>query len=134
MRFRSLLAAVVLLLTTAALSHAQVSTDSDFITHMYGLTSTNTQRPTNPTVGTTATRLFANAPARFSLLCCNLSTNLCYANTVATVSATNGFLLSTGGGCFQTDAKDDLLLPTNEWWFVCAGASSQLYCLESLLQ
>jgi hypothetical protein len=131
---RTMLAAVVLLIATAAPLHAQVASDSDFINHLYGLTGTVTVRPSAPQVGTTALLTAKFAPARFALLVCNESVNQCECSPNALVTATYGFVLSPGGGCLNTNVKDDLLLPAQEWWCLCGAASSQLYMQETYLQ
>lgn len=134
MRFGALIAAVALLIATAAPLHAQVTTDADFIQHLYGLSSNVTVRTSSPSVGTTPTLVGKNAPARFAFFVVNLSANSCYGSITPTVSATNGFLIVASGGLIGTNAKDDLLLPTSEWWIVCAAPSSQLYVQEIFLQ
>jgi len=134
MSLRAILAAVAFLLATAAPSRAQVTTDSDFINHLYGLTGTVSVRPSAPTIGTSATLVAKFAPARFALMICNESVNQCEISPDALVSTTYGFVLVAAGGCILTNAKDDLLLPAQEWWAICGASASQLYMQETYLQ
>ena len=134
MFLRAMLAAAVLLLTAAAPVHAQVTDDAAFINHLYGLAGNVTVRPSAPTVGTTATLVAKFAPARFALLICNESANQCELSPNPLVTTTYGFVLVASGGCLQTNVKDDLLLPAQEWWSLCSASSSQLYMQETYLQ
>lgn len=131
---RALALVVAVLLLTAAAARAQTHTGADLATRLYGTTGGSATLSSNPTVGTTAAIVAKNAPGRAELLIVNLSTGSCYAAPSATVSSTNGILIAASGGFVLTTVRDDLTLPDQQWWAVCANASSQLYVQEVDLQ
>lgn len=127
-----LIAAAILFAALPA--HAQVTTAAELVAKSLGISGDVAIITANPTVGTTAAKVLKLAPARVEVVAINLSTNACYIAPTAAVSSTNGILLAAGGGSVTIEVNDDLTLPTQSWWAVCAAASSQLYTQELDLQ
>lgn len=129
---RSLLALALLLVAGAA--HAQTVTVSDYLNKLFQIANPATPVQSNVTVGTSAVNLKLLDPARFQLCIINLSANACVAKPANDVTTTSGFQLVASGGFICVNARDDLSLPTYEWWAVCAAAGSSLYVIGQDLQ
>jgi hypothetical protein len=89
---------------------------------------------TTASVGASATRILTNDPTSISVAIINDSANTCYLAYDGSVSATNGVVLSSGGGNVTEDFRADLVLQTYEHWAYCTGASSALTIVRCDLQ
>lgn len=120
--------------TTAPIARAQVDSDAAFLRMLYQLSASTNGVDSNPSIGTTAVRLVKNAPDRFALMVSNPSSSDCYALPSPLVSTTNGYKIAAAGGILITTVKDDLMLPSREWWAVCAASSTALTVHEEFFQ
>lgn len=127
------LLAVAILFASPALSQTPTS-NMALLKQQYGITSSPLQFHDTYTVGTSATRIAKNDPARVEIVVVNLSSNNCYVQNGNTASTSSGFELTGGGGTITEDFRSDLTLPTTQVWAVCSAASSKMYVLEVDLQ
>lgn len=127
---RLILAAAIALspVIAAAQGSAPASplTARDLVQRLFGLVAPPNIVMSNPTVGTTPVRVLAFDADRFELLVINTSTATCDLLPSPTVSTTNGIVLGAGGGNTIVSVREDLLMPTLEWWAVCSAAGSAL--------
>lgn len=123
--------ALALILALAGVAHAQaVTSNMALIQRLYGLPTAPALHVTNPTVGATASNILLLDPAAIEVTVINLSTNTCEIAPDNLVSTTRGIELASGGGSASIGFRDDLSLPTNEWWAICSGAGSSLLVLR----
>lgn len=82
------------------------------------------------TVGTAPTRILQNNPERMSLGIVNIGSSDVYISPNSNVSNAKGIVLLAGGGSFTCNVRDDLTLPTLEWWCVSTAAGGQVYTVD----
>lgn len=120
--------------TTPPIARAQVDSDAAFLRMLYQLAAPTNGVDSNPTVGTTAVLLVKNAPSRYALMVSNLSSYDCYVLPSPLVSGNNGYKVAASGGVLVMNVKDDLMLPSREWWAKCGAANIPLAVHEEFLQ
>ena len=81
-------------------------------------------------VGVTPTEVAGGDGDRGALLMLNLSAATIYVAPNTLVAATRGIFLGANGGSLALVLRDDLVLPTLQWWALAAAAASDLYVLR----
>lgn len=82
------------------------------------------------TVGTNPTVILQSNPERMSLGIINIGSSDVYISPNSNVTNAKGILLLAGGGSFTCNVRDDLTLPTLQWWCVSTAAGGQVYTVE----
>ena len=127
-------AAVVLFLTTAAVSPALAVNLDQQIKAYYGFTRPASIKESDKTVGTTATQLFSNNRSRFEDIISVTGANSCALGRLPSVTITTGVLLVASGGKYSENWVDDLYLPEFEMWAICSGAGTTIHIVEQFFQ
>jgi len=99
----------------------------DLLRTRYNVNVTDYENPLITSVGVTPLQIVNNNPRRLGLIIINLSANIIYLSRTPSVSATNGIVLSSGGGNVAMTFEDDYVLPAKEWWVVASGGASAIY-------
>jgi hypothetical protein len=107
-----------------------VTSNMALIQRLYNLPTPPATIVANPTVGTTASQILLADPAAIEVLVVNLSGGNCAVDVSPQVTLTRGILLQSGGGAVHFDFRQDLTLPTEQFWAICTNASSSLYTVR----
>ena len=81
-------------------------------------------------VGTAATPVVLADPERMSVGFSNVGTTDIYMQPKSAVGLANGILLLAGGGSLTLNVRDDLTLPTLEWWAYSTAAGGAIYAVS----
>lgn len=77
------------------------------------------------TTGATAVSVSGRNPECTAVIFVNTGANTVYLWTDNTVAAGNGIMLAANGGFLSLTTRDDMMLPTEDWWAISpAGAST----------
>ncbi len=124
---------MLLLLAGTALAQSNPRTTQDLLKELYGLVNAPYIQESNVTVGTTPVQIRTANAARVELVVSNTGTSNCSVSTSDLVTITQGTVLGSGGGILVEGFRDDLLIPTQEHWAVCAAAGGTLHIVEFIL-
>ena len=81
----------------------------------------------NEVIGVQAVRLVNNDPERVHLTIVNTSLNTVMVAPSPDVTLQNGIFLSGGGGSVTLNMREDLILPSLEWYAVANVAGSPVF-------
>jgi len=79
------------------------------------------------TVGVSSVLLLNNDPERVHLTIVNMSLNTVIVAPVQDVTLTNGIFLSGGGGSVTLNMREDLILPSLNWYAISDIAGSDVF-------
>lgn len=99
-----------------------------YITKEYG--GAGEEVTTEVIVSAAVTRLVKSDPDRLGLLFVNLGTDSVYLTPDNRPSTTRGLFLVNNGGQVSLFVKDDLTLPSREWYATTASGISTVYVVE----
>ncbi len=106
----------------------------EILESLYGVRTYPRENAAGSEVGVVAEVIARNNPMRASLLVVNMSANVMYIGLTAAVAATHGMIIAPNGGSILFQWDRDFELVTEEWYCVAAGANSDIYVLENILQ
>lgn len=98
---------------------------ADWLLRTYG--GLFTYEDSNPSVGVTAVELVNNDPERVHLTIVNLSINTLVVAPFRDVTLTNGIVLAPSGGNITLNVREDLILPSLNWYAIAGGAASNVF-------
>lgn len=78
-------------------------------------------------VATTSTKIVDNNPDCLALTIINLGSNTLILRPGDAPSSTAGVLLVSAGGSVTMNVRDDLTLPTREWYGIGSGGATTAY-------
>ena len=81
-------------------------------------------------VGTAATRIVGNSPDRLTLTIINYGANTVYLQPINAPAVKQGIIIDAQGGSVSMNVRDDLTLPSLEWWGIADTAASDIFVLE----
>ncbi len=113
---------------------AQPRTLMQLLQQQFGLPVPPVCVETITSVGTTATRVGLNDPASIEVIFYNLGTSNCFRSGLPSVTTTTGQLMSANGGFLEFDFRTDTVIPGQEHWVVCSGASNNIHMQRCDLQ
>jgi hypothetical protein len=67
---------------------------------------------------------------RMGIAIVNTSINNCYIAFSSAVGNAEGIFLAAGGGSFTANVRQDMTLPTHDWWAMAIAAPAALFVLE----
>lgn len=86
------------------------------------------------TVSQTPAQILPPDPTRLAFTFINLSVNAIHVGMREQVAATQGIFVQPSGGSLVMNWRDDLILPTREYFAIASGADSAIYLIEVLLR
>jgi len=102
---------------------------ADWLLRTYGGLFTHSEA--NPSIGITSTLLVNNDPERVHLTIINLSVNTVVVAPFQGVTLTNGIVLAPSGGSITMNVREDLQLPSLNWYAIAGAPASNLFVLAS---
>ena len=81
-------------------------------------------------VGTSPTKIVDSDPDSLALVIINLSANTVYLRPANNPSSSDGIQINASGGSMSINVRNDLTLPTREWWGVASAAGSDVYYIR----
>lgn len=78
-------------------------------------------------VGTSPTKIVDNDPDAVALVIINLGANTVYLRPANNPSSTAGIQINASGGNMSVNVRDDLTLPSRQWYGVADTAASDVY-------
>ena len=81
-------------------------------------------------VGTSAVEIAGGDGGRVVLVLVNLSANAIYVAPTPQVGASHGIYLGGNGGALTLGVRDDLILPSLQWYALANQAASSLYVVR----
>jgi len=82
-------------------------------------------------VGTSATRVVGHNPDCVAIVFINLGANTVYLKPANNPSSTSGIKMVASGGFLSMNVRDDLTLPSLEWYGIADTAASDLYYIRT---
>lgn len=110
-----------------------ITSIQDMLSERYGVRVTSNEAPAGTTVGVAVGLVLPNNPRRLAFVLVNMSANAIYVSPDADCAATHGIVLVPNGGTLALNYREDLILPSLNWYAIAAGAGSALYWLEAVI-
>lgn len=102
----------------------------DIISKLYGVKTYTITNPANTALTTSSQQVAPADPGCLSLVFVNLGSVDAIIAPNNAPSTTNGVIVPANGGLVAYNFKDDLLLPTYEWFGIGNGGNTTIFVIK----